>query len=235
MYYIWILLLIFLALILFALFRTKKSGRQKLLSVLGTAVLAGIIAFTALQTVFYHDAGRIVIKDRHEQDVVLECRNRSVNYEYYWLRFSAPDDPDSLLRLTAEQYPGAWYDELTDRILFWHGGELFSLRCDENTRFLWSKRYIYQFQNEACRVKDRERDRTVSIPFPSGLSADSDYEDVTRSRKICCDFQTLAGYYQGTDHAEISDSAVTLHCGGFDAVLTVNAEHILTVDVQMTE
>ena len=108
-------------------------------------------------------------------------------------------------------------------------------RCDENTRFLWSKRYVYQFGSESCRTKSGEGDKTVSIPFPAGLSADSDYEDVTRSRKIRCDFRTLADYYKDCENAEITDSAVTLHCGGFDAVLTVNAEHILTVDVRMTE
>lgn len=235
MYCIWILLLILLALILLALLFTKNSGRRKLLSVLGAAAAIAAVVMTALQTVFYFGSDRAAIKNRHEQDVVLECRNHPVSYEYFWLRFSAPDDPDSLLRLTAEQYPGAWYDELTDRILFWHGGELFSLRCDENTRFLWSKRYVYQFGSESCRTKSGEGDKTVSIPFPAGLSADSDYEDVTRSRKIRCDFRTLADYYKDCESAEITDSAVTLHCGGFDAVLTVNAEHILTVDVRMTE
>ena len=221
-----ILMLLFIALLLFA-----KQHRRRLLIGFGAGALLAAVVFTALQTVFYFGSDRVVIKDRHEQDVVLECRNRSVNYEYYWLRFSAPDDPDSLLRLTAEQYSGAWYDELTDRILFWHGGELFSLRCDENTRFLWSKRYVYQFGSESCRTKSGEGDETVSIPFPAGLSADSDYEDVTRSRKIRCDFRTLADYYQGCENAEITDSAVTLHCGGFDAVLTVNTEHILTVEI----
>lgn len=221
-----ILMLLFIALLLFA-----KQHRRRLLIGFGAGVLLAAAVFTAFQTVFYFDSDRAAIKNRQEQDVVLECRNRSVNYEYNWMRFSAPDDPDSLLRLTAEQYPGAWYDELTDRILFWHGGELFSLRCDENTRFLWSKRYVYQFGSESCRTKSGEGDETVSIPFPAGLSVDSDYEDITRSRKIRCDFRTLADYYKDCENAEITDSAVTLHCGGFDAVLTVNTEHILTVAI----
>lgn len=161
MSYITLFLLVIILIVAVTLFVRKVKKKKEVLAALLGIIGIGILLYN---TVFYYNEEELAIMNAQNEEVAIHIPCHELFWEHYFARFNSKLSEKELKKELSKTYKNICYDEKAQGFLFTYDNNLFRVKKEETTRFLWMKRNGYVF---ACKsLAMGEELEYAEIPFP---------------------------------------------------------------------
>lgn len=186
------------------LMKNKKVRVILLASVTGLI----IIGIPLYNTVFYHNSDRVTLYKGAEKSISIELPNHLLYYEYYFARFNSRLSMTDIKSSLEQEYDSSFFDTERNQVVFIHNDNIYIVKSEGKSNYLWTKRNHYIFSCETISLEDN--DSYIEVPFPCGVLDEGDGMQHGYERKISSSYDEIKRYYESFTNAVFSNNTIVL-------------------------
>ena len=214
---------LFILLLLLSIIFKKKILLYVILCL--TVITGG--CYILMNTVFYYNSDSVSVSKNDNESFGIEVKNHRIKYAGSDVEFSCKYSKQELYDKISKQYDNIFSDEKFDQMVIIEDNEIYIIKEDNSSAFLWNKKYIYTlFRSYVSLDLDFSEPETksVDIPFPA-MALVSNRGGIEENMKIKCDFAHLKQYYESFTNVNIGADMIEIMLEKYKCIITVNGEN----------